>query len=209
MFPVPLETYALYCATMAVFAVTPGPANLFAIATGLQRGPRAGLIGVAGMNAATLVWFCAAGLGLFALIKAAPEAFHWLGLASAAYIAWLGVQSLWAGLRDRVKSLDAAKPGAAKRAFSDGFLVQIANPKAVIFFTAVLPPFLTTDRDVGPQLAAFAAATLVADGIAMSAYALAGGALSARFQSASFRRGFAIAVGVLLVASAALVASRA
>lgn len=128
MFPVPLETYALYCATMAVFAVTPGPANLFAIATGLQRGPRAGLIGVAGMNVATLVWFCAAGLGLFALIKAAPAAFHWLGLASAAYIAWLGAKSLWAGARDRVKPLDSAKPGAAGRSFLDGFLVQIANP---------------------------------------------------------------------------------
>jgi threonine/homoserine/homoserine lactone efflux protein len=209
VFPVPLETYALYCATMAVFAITPGPANLFAIATGIQRGPRAGLIGVAGMNVATLVWFCAAGLGLFALIKAAPDAFHWLGLASAAYIAWLGAQSLWAGWQDSVKPLDAAKPGAAGRALADGFLVQIANPKAVIFFTAVLPPFLNPDRDVAPQLAAFAAATITADAVAMSGYALAGGVLSARFQSAAFRRGFAIAVGLLLIASAALVASRA
>lgn len=209
MFPVPLETYALYCATMAVFAVTPGPANLFAIATGLRHGPRAGLIGVAGMNTATLVWFCAAGLGLFALIKAAPEAFHWLGLASAAYIAFLGAQSLWAGLRDQIKPLDAATPGAAGRSFLDGFLVQIANPKAVIFFTAVLPPFLTPNRDVAPQLAAFATATIVADSLAMSGYALAGGLLSARFQSRPFRRGFAAVVGVLLVVSAALVASRA
>lgn len=209
MFPVPFETYALYCATMAVFAITPGPANLFAIATGLQRGPRAGLIGVAGMNVATLVWFVAAGVGLFALIKAAPAAFHWLGLASALYIAWLGAQSLWAGAADRVKPLDTAKPSSAGRAFVDGFAVQIANPKAVIFFTAVLPPFLSPDQAVAPQLAAFAAATILADGVAMSGYALAGGALSAQFRSAAFRRGFAIAVGLLLLGSAVLVAIRA
>jgi threonine/homoserine/homoserine lactone efflux protein len=209
MFPVPFETYALYCATMAVFAVTPGPANLFAIATGLQRGPRAGLIGVLGMNLATLVWFVAAGAGLFALIKAAPDAFRWLAYASAAYIAVLGAQSLWAGATDRVKPLDAARPSAAGRALADGFAVQIANPKAVIFFTAVLPPFLAPDREVAPQLAAFAAATIVADGLAMSAYALAGGALSTRFQSAQFRRAFAVAVGLLLLISAAIVVSRA
>jgi threonine/homoserine/homoserine lactone efflux protein len=194
---------------MAVFAVTPGPANLFAIATGMQRGPQAGLIGVVGMNLATLVWFVAAGVGLFALIKAAPQAFHWLALASAVYIAWLGAQSLWAGIADRIKPLDAAKPGAAGRALADGFLVQIANPKAVIFFTAVLPPFLSSDRAIAPQLAAFAAATIIADGIAMSAYALAGGALTARFTQAGFRRAFAILVGLLLLGSAALVASRA
>lgn len=79
----------------------------------------------------------------------------------------------------------------------------------MIFFTAVLPPFLGADRNIGPQLAAFAAATLVADGIAMSGYALAGGALSARFQSAAFRRGFAMIVGLLLVTSAVIVAARA
>jgi threonine/homoserine/homoserine lactone efflux protein len=209
MFPVAAETYALYCATMAVFAVTPGPANVFAIATGISRGPKAGLMGVLGMNLATLVWFAAAGVGLFALIKAAPQAFHWLGLASATYIAWLGAQSLWAGVADRVKPLDTGKPSAAGRALADGFFVQLSNPKAVIFFTAVLPPFLAPDAPVAPQLAAFAAATIVADGVAMSGYALAGGALSARFQSAAFRRGFALLVGVLLVGSAVLVATRA
>lgn len=209
MFPVPLETYALYCATMAIFAVTPGPANLFAIATGLQRGPRAGLMGVLGMNLATLVWFVAAGAGLFALIKAAPQVFHYLALASAAYIAWLGAKSIWAGARNQVAPLDAAKPGAAGRALADGFAVQIANPKAIIFFTAVLPPFLTADRDVAPQLAAFAVATIIADGIAMSGYALGGAVLSARFQNAGFRRGFAGLVGVLLLSSAVLIALRA
>lgn len=210
MFPVPLETYAIYCVTMAVFAVTPGPANLFAVATGLQRGAAPALMGVVGMNLATLVWFVAAGLGLFALIKAAPDVFHWAGILSALYIAWLGLTSLWAGARNTVQPLDAAAAsGSEGRALADGFAVQIANPKAIIFFTAVLPSFLTPDWPVAPQLAAFAAATIVADGVAMSSYALAGSGLSQKFKSARFRRGFAMLVGALLLTSAALVGARA
>ena len=73
--------YALFASVMAVFAVTPGPANLFAIATGMHAGPRAALLGVAGMNAATLVWFGAATLGLGALVVAFPAQFHLIAIA--------------------------------------------------------------------------------------------------------------------------------
>lgn len=207
MLPVDPDTYLLFLGVMGALAVTPGPANLFAIATGLQRGPRAALMGVVGMNAATLVWFAAAALGLGALVAAFPQVFHFIALLGAAYVAWLGAQSLWAAWKGAapLAAARAAAPGAALR---DGFAVQIANPKAVLFFTAVLPPFLDAAKPLAPQLAAFAAGTITADLIAMSAYGLAGGALSAQMSRPGFRRAFAGVVGLLLLAAAALIVWR-
>ena len=206
--PVDPARYGAFLGVMAVMAVTPGPANLFAIATGAQKGKAAALVGVAGMNTATLVWFAAAALGLGALILAFPDLFHLLAYAGAAYIAWLGVKSL------RGAFAKEAEPGhgtfkQGKSAYLDGFTVQIANPKAVLFFTAVLPPFLDPARPLPTQLAAFACATLTLDILAMSAYGLGGAALAAKMTEPRFARGFAVAVGLLLLTAAVLMARKA
>ncbi len=206
--PVDPARYGAFVGVMAVMAVTPGPANLFAIATGAQKGKAAALVGVAGMNTATLVWFCAAALGLGALILAFPQVFHLLAFAGAAYIAWLGVKSLLGALRhDAEPGHQAFRQG--KSAYLDGFTVQIANPKAVLFFTAVLPPFLDPARPLPAQLAAFACATLTLDILAMSAYGLGGAALAARMTEPRFARGFAVVVGLLLLTAAVLMARKA
>lgn len=206
--PVDPARYGAFLGVMAVMAVTPGPANLFAIATGAQKGKAAALVGVAGMNTATLVWFAAAALGLGALILAFPDLFHLLAYAGAAYIAWLGVKSL------RGAFAKEAEPGhgtfkQGQSAYLDGFTVQIANPKAVLFFTAVLPPFLDPARPLPAQLAAFACATLTLDILAMSAYGLGGAALAAKMTEPRFARGFAVAVGLLLLTAAVLMARKA
>jgi threonine/homoserine/homoserine lactone efflux protein len=206
-FPVDMHLFVLFLGVMAVMAVTPGPANVFAIATGIQRGPRAALEGVAGMNAATLVWFGAAALGLATLVKAYPQAFRILAIVGGVYVAWLGLKSLWAGLSSEGKAL-AVQARMGVSSFRDGFAVQIANPKAILFFTAVLPPFLDPARPAGAQLAAFAAVTIGMDVLAMSGYALAGASLARGFERESFRRGFEIVVGLLLLTAAALILLR-
>jgi threonine/homoserine/homoserine lactone efflux protein len=205
--PVDPARYGAFLVAMFVMAITPGPANLFAIATGMERGKSAALISVVGMNAATLVWFTGSALGLGALILAFPKAFHVLALAGAAYLVWLGLKSLWAGIRN-LENHASATVRAGRSAFLDGFMVQIANPKILLFFSAVLPPFLDVQRPLAPQLVMFAAATIGMDLISMSSYGLGGAALSSRMNEPGFRRGFAILVGVLLIAAAVLIVSR-
>jgi threonine/homoserine/homoserine lactone efflux protein len=205
--PVDPARYGAFLVAMFVMAITPGPANLFAIATGMERGKGAALISVLGMNTATLVWFTGSALGLGALIIAFPKAFHVLALAGAAYLVWLGLKSLWAGMRN-IESHASATVRAGRSAFFDGFTVQIANPKILLFFSAVLPPFLDVERPLAPQLIMFACATIGMDLISMSSYGLGGAALSTRMNEPGFRRGFAILVGVLLITAAVLIVSR-
>jgi len=207
--PVDPARYSAFLVAMFVMAITPGPANLFAIATGMQKGKGAALLAVAGMNVATLVWFACSALGLGALIVAFPKAFHVLALAGAAYLVWLGIKSILSGLKDKGGE-DQARPAVrmGRSAFRDGFTVQIANPKILLFFSAVLPPFIDVDRALAPQLAMFAAATIGMDLISMSSYGLGGAALASRMNEPGFRKGFAIVVGVLLITAAGLIVSR-
>jgi threonine/homoserine/homoserine lactone efflux protein len=209
--PVDPARYSAFLVTMFVMAITPGPANLFAIATGMQKGKGAALLGVVGMNTATLVWFACSALGLGALIIAFPKAFHLLALAGAAYLVWLGIKSIRSGLKDKdVDQEGKAGPSVqmGRSAFRDGFTVQIANPKILLFFGAVLPPFIDVQRPLAPQLVMFAAATIGMDLISMSSYGLGGAALASRMNEPGFRKGFAIVVGVLLITAAGLIVSR-
>ena len=207
--PVDPHLYLVFLGVMAVMAVTPGPANLFAIATGMERGKRAVLIAVAGMNVATLVWFGAAALGLGALVTAFPQAFRLIAVAGALYVAWLGVSSIRGAFRPAAAEVSTEGRTQLRRpAFVDGFLVQIANPKAILFFTAVLPPFLDVHRPAAPQLALFAVAVIAMDVLSMSAYGLSGAVLARRMSEPRFRRGFGIFVGCLLLLAAVLIVSR-
>lgn len=207
IWPVDPHLYFTFLGVMAVMAITPGPANIFAIATGVERGRGAVLLAVIGMNAATLVWFGFAALGLGALVKAFPEAFRVVSIVGALYVAWLGIKAI-RGAFATAQDPEQVRVRRSRSAIVDGFMVQIANPKAVLFFTAVLPPFLDVNRPVTAQLALFAAAVIGMDVMSMSLYGLAGAALSRRMARPQFRRGFGLFVGGLLLLAALLIVSR-
>ena len=205
--PVDPHLYAAFLGVMAVMAITPGPANLFAVATGMEKGRASALIGVVGMNAATLVWFGAAALGLGALVAAFPQVFRLIAVLGALYVAWLGIKALKGAFATAAEP-DHVEVRRGRSALIDGFTVQIANPKAILFFTAVLPPFLDMNRPLAPQLALFALATIGMDLLSMSAYGLGGAALADRMNQPRFKRGFGIFVGSLLILAALLIVTR-
>ncbi len=206
--PVDPHLYVTFLGVMAVMAITPGPANVFSIANGVQRGKAGALAGVVGMNAATLVWFAAAALGLGALVVAFPEAFRLISVGGALYVAWLGLKAIVGAFRTASTGAEPPPVRLGRSAMLDGFMVQIANPKIVLFFSAVLPPFMDVDRPAAPQLALFALATVGMDVISMSAYGLGGAALARRMAEPRFHLGFALFTGALLLAAAALILSR-
>jgi threonine/homoserine/homoserine lactone efflux protein len=205
--PVDPHLYGAFLGVMAVMAITPGPANVFQVATGVERGKAAALQSVVGMNVATLVWFGAAALGLGALVAAFPQVFKLVAIGGALYVAWLGIKALRGAFANESQP-QAIVTVRDRSAVVNGFMVQIANPKAILFFTAVLPPFLDVGRPIVPQLLLFAMATIGMDVLAMSAYGLGGAALARRLSEPRFRRGFGIFVGVLLLLAAVLIVSR-
>lgn len=205
--PVDPARFAAYAGVTTVMVITPGPANLFAIATGARRGRGAVLAGVAGMNLGNLIWWSAAAFGLSALALALPALFRVLAWLGAAYLVWLGGSSLVQGFRDSGEAAHAPK-AQGRSAFRDGLVVQLSNPKALLFTTAILPPFIDPHRPVAPQMLLFAAFGMAGDILTMTAYGMGGAAIAHRMAEPRFRRGFAVFTGLLLISAAGLIALR-
>jgi threonine/homoserine/homoserine lactone efflux protein len=172
----PADVLAAFAATAFLLIVVPGPSVLFVVTRGVALGRRAALATVVGNAAGVYVLVIAVALGLGPVVERSVALFTTIKLAGAAYLVWLGVQAI-RHRRELAAAVGApAAPARAGRAVRDGFVVGVANPKAVVFLVAVLPQFADPARGSVPaQLLllglVFVAIALVSDG----AWALAAG----------------------------------
>ena len=123
--------------------MTPG-ANLVAVSSAsMARGRGMGVATAAGISAGVALWAALAVFGIAFVFEATPWLFIGLKLAGAAFLCWLGFKSIRAAVGGKTTSLSGqGGPGEALGAFQRGFLVLMTNPKAPIFFGAVLTSFL-------------------------------------------------------------------
>ncbi|RKN45090.1 LysE family translocator [Streptomyces hoynatensis] len=132
--------YAAFLLAAFVLCVTPGPDMMFIVAMGGRGGPSAGVMAAFGVACAMLVHAVAAALGLSALFTALPALYHVLRWAGAAYLLYLAFRAF----RDR--SLPGGADGESgpggRRAFLRGALVNLLNPKVIVFNVAFLPQFV-------------------------------------------------------------------
>jgi threonine/homoserine/homoserine lactone efflux protein len=144
-----LPTGRLVAFALLAFAliVIPGPNVLFVISRSLQLGRAAGVATALGGQIGVYAQVAAVAFGIGALVERSVAVFTVIKLVGAAYLIYLGVQAV----RHRRSLADALGATAAKkttrRILLDGFLVGVTNPKAIVFFAAVLPQFV--DRGAG------------------------------------------------------------
>lgn len=136
--------WGLFIAASLVLLLTPGPAVLYILARSVQQGRTAGLVSVLGIHLGTLVHITAAAVGLSALLVSSALAFAVVKYLGAAYLIWMGVRTVMAKAPDREMPVVEAKP--LHRAFRDGFVVNLLNPKTAIFFLSFLPQFVDPAR---------------------------------------------------------------
>jgi threonine/homoserine/homoserine lactone efflux protein len=135
----------------AVLLATPGPDMLFCLGQGLHGGPRAALAADAGVATGVLVHALAGGLGLSALVAAWPAAFEAIRWVGVAYLLWVA----WRALREPLGGAGDGAPRRAARAFRDGLMTNLSNPKVLLFMLALLPQFVRPEA--GPVLSQFLA----------------------------------------------------
>jgi threonine/homoserine/homoserine lactone efflux protein len=177
--PIDLTVLPVFVLSAVVLVVVPGPAVLFVVSRSLDEGRRAGLVAVLGLSTGASVHVACSVLGVSAILQASTLAFDALRLGGAAYLIVLGVRRL---LRPSHETEEAAPRRAQLgRAFADGVLVNLLNPKAALFLLAFLPQFVSPARGhVEVQLATLGALFLVIQFTGDSAYALAAGSLGGR-----------------------------
>jgi threonine/homoserine/homoserine lactone efflux protein len=116
--------------------VTPGQDTALTIRNTLLGGRRDGVRTAAGVAAGQATWTLAASAGVVALLRASEPAFTAVRLLGAAYLVYLGLQTLL-----RRGRLEPRAGGSSRRAFRQGLLSNLGNPKMAVFFTSLLPQF--------------------------------------------------------------------
>ena len=160
-----LEMYLAYVLACAVIALVPGPTVTVIVANSLAHGPRAGLLNVAGTQLGLGVMMAILIVGLSSVIAAMGWLFDWLRWAGAAYLVWLGIQLL----RSPEAIAEARSFPVPRGGFLlQGFLVLMANPKALLWFGAFIPQFVDPKSNYVAQIILLGvtamAVALVSDG---------------------------------------------
>lgn len=198
------ETYLAFCVAAAALALVPGPTVTVIIANSLRHGTRAGLLNVAGTQAGVLIWLAIAGLGLGAAIKVMGVWFDVLRWAGALYLVWLGIKLL----RGKGQlSAAEARPAPAHGFFLQGFVVIMSNPKMLVLFGAMIPPFLTPGGNATTETLWLGLTFMGIAAVGDTLYAVMAGGAGA-WLSRSRVRGIEIASGLCLTAGGLWLALR-
>lgn len=164
----PLDTLVTFFGLSLVLGFTPGPDNLFVLMQSAAHGRQAGLLVVLGLCTGLLLQTAAVALGLAAVFAASAAAFTVLKVLGAAYLVYLAWQA-WRAPAGRPGDGNKGPRASPAQLVGRGIVMNLTNPKVVLFFLAFLPQFVEPQRgSVAMQLAAlglvFIAATLLAFG---------------------------------------------
>jgi homoserine/homoserine lactone efflux protein len=181
---VSLSTWLFFSGTEAILCLTPGPAVLFVVACGLAHGGRASLWANAGILAGNAFYFLLSALGLGALLLASSELFTAIKYLGAAYLVYLGIRTIFTAGVGRDARADANTDANGWQTLIRGFALQAANPKALVFFVALLPQFIDARRAIGRQVLILGLTSVVIEFFVLAAY----GHLAARAAAAMARQ---------------------
>ena len=202
----PIETYLIYLAAVAVFFATPpDTSQLLIISNSVRYGLRRSAYTIAGDLAANSLQMTGAAFGLAAIITTSANAFIWIKWLGVAYLVWIGLQFVFS--KDQPNDVAATSSAQSYRLFRQGFVTSMANPFAVVFFGALFPQFIDPTLPVLPQLLILGVTYLVVDG----AILLLWGWLGVRAASALKRFSLGLVnkvCGTLMIGAAALLASK-
>ncbi|MGJ5179811.1 LysE family translocator [Bradyrhizobium oligotrophicum] len=192
-----LDTWLLFLLTSIGISLTPGPNGLLALTHGALHGGQRTLFTIAGglIGFVLVIALCMFGIG--ALVQSSVTWLVVLKWVGGLYLAWLGVR-LWrappVAVNVRAENLKAS----AHSLFRQGFLTAATNPKCLLFFSALLPQFIATDRSLPVQFAIVATTYTVTEFV--TEYAIASAAARVRPWLARVGRRFNQVCGGIFVA---------
>lgn len=209
--PIDPSVLPIFLLSAFVLLIVPGPAVLFTVSRTIEEGRRAGIVSVLGLATGACVHIACSILGVTAILEASTVAFDALRYAGAAYLIYLGVRRLLTPVRTVVPS--GTPRVRLRRAYIDGFIVNVLNPKSALFLLAFLPQFVNpalgrVDAQLATLGGCFVVLAILSDGF----YALAAGGVAGRLRTskgpARFQRYGAGTLYVGLGLAAALSGSR-
>ncbi len=199
------DTYWLYLLTEAALSLSPGPAVMLVIAYGLTHGARRSLFAALGVLSANALYFAVSATALGAVIVASKPFFvtvKWLG---ALYLVYIGVSAVLGRPSPITASNTSTRDRSARSIYLSGFYLQLANPKTLIFFVAILPQFVDPSLPVGVQMIWLAIGSIVPELLILGGYGYLASRVAHLATDPRYARITDRIAGVLVLGAAALV----
>lgn len=169
------EVWSAFFLVETVLCLTPGPAVFLVLSQALTRGAGRAMFSTFGILAANTVYFVLSATGVGAILMASYDLFFaikWLGVA---YLVWLGIGAFrGAHSAFSIRAADP-RPLSNRRLFLNGFILQMSNPKVIVFFTALLPQFIDPRAAIAPQVAILALTSVAIEFCVQMTYATLAG----------------------------------
>jgi homoserine/homoserine lactone efflux protein len=165
-------TWLAYFIATLVICVSPGPGALSSMSAGMKYGFARGMWNLAGLQAAIVVNVFAISLGLGALLVASTTAFDIMKYLGAAYLIYLGIQKFREEPVpfEKIAAQTNFKDTSPFGIFKQGLLVNLTNPKGLLFLAAVLPQFVDPTKPTAIQYAILGGTMVVVDVLVMIGY---------------------------------------
>jgi homoserine/homoserine lactone efflux protein len=176
------KTWLLFFTMEGALSLSPGPAVFYVVSQSARGGLRRTVAAAGGILSANAIYFLLSATSLGAIIAASVRFFtiaKWLG---AAYLIYLGIRALRSAAMSQSVTLQpgAAVPSSPRRVYIGGLTLQLANPKALLFFLALLPQFIDLKSPVIPQMSILTATSMIPEFFILMGYGwLAGRAVRA------------------------------
>ena len=191
-------------AVLALLTISPGADMALVAKITLERGRPAALLATVGICSGLLVHATASALGLSVILATSAEAFAFVKIAGAAYLAYLGVQALRSSFHHETSEAPSPRRGA--NPYLQGVFSNVLNPKVAVFYLTFLPQFMTPGDNVLVRSLAFAVVHGVMGIAWLTAYAYALTRISALLGGAGARRWLERVTGGVLIALGARLA---
>ncbi|MDN3696657.1 MULTISPECIES: homoserine/homoserine lactone efflux protein [Vibrio] len=162
------HVWLAYVATAIIFSLAPGSGTVNSISNGLSYGTRKSLAAIVGLQLGMIFHIILVGAGIGALVAQSALAFSIIKWVGVVYLVWLGIQK-W---RDR--SSMVARMGddglSSMTLMRKAILINLTNPKSIVFLVALFPQFLDPAKDQLTQLLILGATTVFIDAVVMLGY---------------------------------------
>lgn len=171
------ETLISFSLASFVLALSPGPDNIFVLAQSLAHGSKSGIAVTAGLVSGCIVHTTLLAFGISAIITASETAFYFIKIIGAAYLLYLAFRVYKSD--SKIAITDAAPEKTFKQLFQTGVIMNLVNPKVMIFFLAFFPGFLwNTEENTVIQFFILGAVFMAITFVVFSGVALLAGNIS-------------------------------
>jgi len=167
-----IKIWLLFVLAESLIEITPGPAVILVSSQGLKYGAKCSFYGALGIVAVSTVYFILSSLGIVTLILSVNHVLSVVKFAGAIYLVVTGIIMIYKSYKNTHELSMVLKDVKYSRAFYQGVIAEFSNPKAVIFFMAILPQFITPGKNIPLQFTILGITSLTIEFVVLALYGL-------------------------------------